>query len=158
MELSSADEADNNDAIDSDDNDAISGVEASDSENNNQQTTTTTTRVGMMMAKAKGDNNVRGEGCRRRPATVMMTSTIQFFLSTELTAELKGMTGESHHPQATTRLPNPAGILRIPVLSVPVALFPQESGFLFRRNFFLPPQESCLYRAYVRSRRKLRRT
>jgi hypothetical protein len=24
--------------------------------------------------------------------------------------------------------------------SVPVALFPQESGFLFRRNFFLPPQ------------------
>ena len=95
-----------------------------------------------MMAKAKGDNNVRGEG----------------FLSAELTAELEGMTGELHHPQATTRLPIPAGILRIPVLSVPVALFPQESGFLFRRNFFLPPQESCLYRAYVRSRRKLRRT
>ena len=35
-------------------------------------------------------------------------------------------------------LPNPAGILRIPVFSVPVALFPQESGFLFRRNFFYP--------------------
>jgi hypothetical protein len=26
-----------------------------------------------------------------------------------------------------------------------VALFPQESRFLFRRNFFLPPQKSCLY-------------
>jgi hypothetical protein len=25
-------------------------------------------------------------------------------------------------------------------------------------TFFLPPQESCLYRAYIRSRRKLRRT
>ena len=38
-------------------------------------------------------------------------------------------------------LPNPAGILRIPVFSVPVALFPQESGFLFRRNFFFTPSE-----------------
>jgi hypothetical protein len=36
----------------------------------------------------------------------------------------------NHHP----RLPFPAGILRIPVFSVPVALFPQESGFLFRRK------------------------
>ena len=26
--------------------------------------------------------------------------------------------------------------IRIPVFSVPVALFPQESRFLFRRNFF----------------------
>ncbi len=60
------------------------------------------------------------------------------------------------HPQS--RLHFPAGILRIPVFSVPVALFPQESWFLFRRNFFLPPQKSGLYRAYVRSRRKLRRT
>jgi hypothetical protein len=37
------------------------------------------------------------------------------------------------------RLHIPAGILRIPVFSVPVALFPQESGFLFRRNFFFTP-------------------
>jgi hypothetical protein len=37
------------------------------------------------------------------------------------------------------RLPFPAGILRIPVFSVLVALFPQESGFLFRRNFFFTP-------------------
>ena len=34
------------------------------------------------------------------------------------------------------RLHIPAGILRIPVFSVPVALFPQESRFLFRRNLF----------------------
>ncbi len=34
------------------------------------------------------------------------------------------------------RLNIPAGILRIPVFSVPVALFSQESLFLFRRNFF----------------------
>jgi hypothetical protein len=34
------------------------------------------------------------------------------------------------------RLPIPAGILRIPVFSAPVALFSQESRFLFRRNFF----------------------
>ena len=31
-------------------------------------------------------------------------------------------------------LPIPAGILRIPVFSVPVARFEQESRFLFRRN------------------------
>lgn len=62
MELSSADEADNDNTIGSDDNYAISGVEASDSDHNNQQTTTT--RVGVMMAM--GDNNARGEGCRRR--------------------------------------------------------------------------------------------
>jgi hypothetical protein len=30
----------------------------------------------------------------------------------------------------------PAGILRIPVFSVPVALFSQESQFLFCRNYF----------------------
>jgi hypothetical protein len=34
------------------------------------------------------------------------------------------------------RLPIPAGILLIPVFSAPVALFSQESRFLFRRNFF----------------------
>jgi hypothetical protein len=34
------------------------------------------------------------------------------------------------------RLPIPAGILRIPVFSAPVALFSQESQFLFHRNFF----------------------
>ena len=41
----------------------------------------------------------------------------------------------------------PAGILRILVFSIPVALFSQESRFLFR--FSEPPQESCLYGAYV---------
>jgi hypothetical protein len=41
--------------------------------------------------------------------------------------------------QLVARLHIPAGILRIPVFSVPVALFPQESGFLFRRNFFFTP-------------------
>jgi hypothetical protein len=34
------------------------------------------------------------------------------------------------------RLHIPAGILRIPVFSVPVAFFSQESQFLFRYNFF----------------------
>jgi hypothetical protein len=34
------------------------------------------------------------------------------------------------------RLHIPAGILGIPVFSVPVAFFSQESRFLFRRNFF----------------------
>ena len=34
------------------------------------------------------------------------------------------------------RLHIPAGILRIPAFSVPVALFSQESRFLFRHNFF----------------------
>ncbi len=34
------------------------------------------------------------------------------------------------------RLVIPVGILRIPVFSAPVALFSQESRFLFRRNFF----------------------
>ncbi len=48
-----------------------------------------------------------------------------------------------------SRLHIPAGILRIPVFSVPVALFPQESRFLFRHNLFLPPQKSCLYGANV---------
>jgi hypothetical protein len=37
---------------------------------------------------------------------------------------------------ARARLPIPAGILRIPVFSAPVAFFSQESRFLFRRNFF----------------------
>jgi hypothetical protein len=37
------------------------------------------------------------------------------------------------------RLPILAGILQIPVFSVPVALFSQESRFLFRRNFFGTP-------------------
>jgi hypothetical protein len=50
-----------------------------------------------------------------------------------------------------SRLPIPAGILRIPVFSVPVAPFSQESRFLFRRNFLEPPQKSCLYGAYVGS-------
>ncbi len=39
------------------------------------------------------------------------------------------------------RLHIPAGILRIPVFSVLVALFPQESRFLFRRNLFFTPSE-----------------
>jgi hypothetical protein len=39
------------------------------------------------------------------------------------------------------RLHIPAGILRIPVFSVLVALFPQESRFLFRRNFFFTSSE-----------------
>ena len=41
--------------------------------------------------------------------------------------------------QSMARLVTPAGILRIPVFSVPVALFSQESRFLFRRNFFGTP-------------------
>jgi hypothetical protein len=52
------------------------------------------------------------------------------------------------------RLPFPAGILRIPVFSVPVARNQDSCSAV---TFFLPPQESCLYRAYVRSRRKLHR-
>ncbi len=36
--------------------------------------------------------------------------------------------------QSGARLPIPAGILWIPVFSVPVAFFSQESQFLFRRN------------------------
>jgi hypothetical protein len=35
-----------------------------------------------------------------------------------------------------TRLHIPAGILRIPAFSIPVAFFSQESRFLFRRNLF----------------------
>ena len=50
-----------------------------------------------------------------------------------------------------SRLPIPAGILRIPVYFVPVAPFSQESRFLFRLNFLEPPQKSCLYGAYVGS-------
>jgi hypothetical protein len=42
-----------------------------------------------------------------------------------------------HHQVA--RLVIPAGILGIPVFSVPVALFSQESRFLFCRNFFGTP-------------------
>jgi hypothetical protein len=38
--------------------------------------------------------------------------------------------------QMCPRLPTPAGILWIPVFSVAVTLFSQESQFLFRRNFF----------------------
>ena len=37
------------------------------------------------------------------------------------------------------RLVIPAGILRIPVFSSPVALFSQESRFLFLRNFLGTP-------------------
>ncbi len=37
------------------------------------------------------------------------------------------------------RLVIPAGILRIPVFSVPVHFFSQESRFLFRRNFIGTP-------------------
>ncbi len=37
---------------------------------------------------------------------------------------------------SNSRLHIPAGILRIPAFSVPVALFSQESRFLFRHNFF----------------------
>jgi hypothetical protein len=48
----------------------------------------------------------------------------------------------------------PAGILRIPVFSSPVALFSQESRFLFLRNVLGTPSgilsvQSCLYQAYV---------
>ena len=39
------------------------------------------------------------------------------------------------------RLVFPAEILRIPVFSVPVVLFSQESQFLFHRNFFRTPSE-----------------
>jgi hypothetical protein len=38
--------------------------------------------------------------------------------------------------QKRARLPIPAGILLIPVFSTPVALFSEESRFLFRHNFF----------------------
>jgi hypothetical protein len=47
------------------------------------------------------------------------------------------------------RLVIPAGILRIPVFSVPVALFSQESRFLFRRNFFGTPSGILSVGAYV---------
>jgi hypothetical protein len=40
------------------------------------------------------------------------------------------------------RLHIPAGILRIPVFSVPVAFFSQESRFLFCRNFFRTSSEN----------------
>ena len=53
------------------------------------------------------------------------------------------------------RLPIPAVILRIPVFSIPVALFSQESRFLFRRNFFLTPSEIL---SVLGLRRKLHRT
>jgi len=39
-------------------------------------------------------------------------------------------------PRQIARLVIPAGILRIPVFSSPVALFSQESRFLFLRNIF----------------------
>ncbi len=52
------------------------------------------------------------------------------------------------------RLHIPVGILRIPVFSVPVALFPQESRFLFRRNLFFTPSE---IRSVWGLRRMLRR-
>jgi hypothetical protein len=48
------------------------------------------------------------------------------------------MAGEA---EQVPRLHILAGILRIPVFSVPVALFPQESRFLFRRNLFFTPSE-----------------
>jgi hypothetical protein len=48
----------------------------------------------------------------------------------------------------------PTGILRIPVFSSPVALFSQESRFLFLRNFLgtpsgILPVPGLLYQAYV---------
>jgi hypothetical protein len=51
-------------------------------------------------------------------------------------------------------LPIPAGILRIPVFSTLVALFSQESRFLFCHStitFSERHQETCLYGAYVES-------
>jgi hypothetical protein len=56
---------------------------------------------------------------------------------------------------AAARLPIPAGILRIPVFSAPVALFPQESRFLFCRNFFFTTSEILSVWGLCR---KLRRT
>ena len=53
------------------------------------------------------------------------------------------------------RLHIPVGILQIPVFSVPVALFPQESRFMFRRNLFFTPSE---IRSVWVLRSKLRRT
>ena len=55
----------------------------------------------------------------------------------------------------SARLVIPAGILRIPVFSSPVALFSQESRFLFLMYFLGTPSgilsvQSCLYQAYVR--------
>ncbi len=47
-----------------------------------------------------------------------------------------------YHPRnmpSNARLVIPAGILRIPVFSSPVALFSQESRFLFLRNFLGTP-------------------
>jgi hypothetical protein len=56
---------------------------------------------------------------------------------------------------ARPRLVIPAGILRIPVFSSHVALFSQESRFLFLRNFLGTPSgilsvPGLLYQAYVR--------
>jgi hypothetical protein len=41
-----------------------------------------------------------------------------------------------HLEKLVPRLVIPVGILRIPIFSAPVALFSQESRFLFHRNFF----------------------
>ncbi len=55
----------------------------------------------------------------------------------EMLAPLTSLVGECSQTKVTrARLPIPAGILRIPVFSAPVALFSQESQFLFRCNFF----------------------
>ena len=66
-----------------------------------------------------------------------------------------------HHHQrqlCQARLVIPAGILRIPVFSVPVALFSQESRFLFRRNFFgTPPGNLSVWGLRRMLRRMLRR-
>ena len=100
-------------------------------------TTTPTTRAA---SKPRGNRHRRMTSCgppslcRRRPCRPG-----------------RGVRGEGLR---RTRLHIPAGILRIPVFSVPVALFPQESGFLFRHNFCFTPSGIL---AVPGLRRKLRR-
>jgi len=56
------------------------------------------------------------------------------------TTEKRREMGNKHlSPTPYARLVIPARILRIPVFSAPVALFSQESRFLFLRNFFGAP-------------------
>ena len=55
------------------------------------------------------------------------------------TTSTRHATNGIHLNKHLNRLVIPAGILRIPVFSVPVALFSQESRFLYRRNFFGAP-------------------
>jgi hypothetical protein len=57
--------------------------------------------------------------------------------------------------QPKSRLPIPAGILRIPVLSAPVVFFSEESRFLFRRNLFGTPSGNLSVWGLARKLRRI---